>query len=140
MKVKPGSGSQEPHPKDTEMFRAALFLWIFLLPGIYGPIMGQPSWVGNVTHDFGPVVRRNEYIHKFRYVNTGAGPLIIDNVRTDCGCTAPTWTDIPVVPGDTGFVHIGFTPRGKGKMRKRIKVFFRGIRKPEVLWVEGEAD
>lgn len=67
-----------------------------------------------VVHDFGKIKEEGGTVtYKFEFVNTGGSPLIIQNVRATCGCTAPEWTRNPVAPGAKGFVAATFNPVGR---------------------------
>ena len=55
------------------------------------------------VHDFGDIKEADgNVIHKFEFTNTGSEPLIVQNVTPSCGCTTPTWTKEPVMPGEKG--------------------------------------
>ncbi len=61
--------------------------------------------------------------HRFEFTNTGSEPLIIHNVSASCGCTAPSWTREPVMPGSKGYVGAAYDPRGRpGKFDKFVTV------------------
>ncbi|MEX0988323.1 MAG: DUF1573 domain-containing protein [Bacteroidales bacterium] len=67
-----------------------------------------------VTHDFGRISEEGGKVtQKFAFVNNGGAPLLIQNVRATCGCTAPDWTKQPVPPGGSGFVAATFDPAGR---------------------------
>jgi hypothetical protein len=66
------------------------------------------------VHDFGTIREEDGKVTtKFEFVNTGSSPLIIQNVRATCGCTAPDWTRQPVPPGGKGFVATTYNPAGR---------------------------
>jgi len=61
--------------------------------------------------------------HSFEFTNTGGEPLIIHNVTASCGCTSPSWSKEPVLPGGKGFVNAAYNPSGRpGKFDKTINV------------------
>ena len=58
------------------------------------------------VHDFGKIKEDGGKVeYKFMFTNTGDSPLILTNVRASCGCTSPTWTEKPIMPGQKGFVR-----------------------------------
>ena len=66
------------------------------------------------VHDFGTMKEEaGTATYNFKFVNTGGTPLIIQNVRADCGCTAPSWTREPIPPGGNGFVAATYNPAGR---------------------------
>lgn len=77
------------------------------------------SWEEN-SFDFGDIQQGQKVEHTFRFTNTGSQPLIITNVTTQCGCTAPRgWPRDPVMPGEKGEITIAFDSTGKiGRQNK----------------------
>lgn len=51
------------------------------------------------VHDFGKVKNGADAIYEFEFTNTGKEPLIISEVKKTCGCTTPTWSKEPIMPG-----------------------------------------
>jgi hypothetical protein len=47
----------------------------------------------------------------FRFRNTGDHPLVIRQIQTDCSCSSSTGPEQPVLPGDTGTIHLRFDTR-----------------------------
>jgi hypothetical protein len=52
--------------------------------------------------------------HIFKFKNTGNIPLVISDARADCGCTVPTWTKDPVMPGQEGEIEVKYNSAGRG--------------------------
>lgn len=74
-------------------------------------------------HDFGDINQGDKVEHVFEFENTGNEPLIITNVQTTCGCTAPEWPRDPVAPGQTGKIKVVFNSAGKlGRQNKVITI------------------
>ncbi|MCF8226072.1 MAG: DUF1573 domain-containing protein [Bacteroidales bacterium] len=66
------------------------------------------------VHDFGKIREEGGKVtYSFTFVNTGGSPLLVQNVRATCGCTAPNWTREPVPPGGSGYVAATFNPAGR---------------------------
>lgn len=78
----------------------------------------------NQRHDFGNVEEMGGTVScDFAFTNTGDEPLIINKVRTSCGCTVPEYTKEAIAPGDSGTVKIIFSPEGRpGNFSKSIYV------------------
>ncbi|MCB0550058.1 MAG: DUF1573 domain-containing protein [Phaeodactylibacter sp.] len=112
------------------------FLSLHLLPA------GQPStskveWLTDVTHDFGDIPQRKPAKYEFRFRNISDGPLIVDNVRPSCGCTVPGWDVAAVPPDSIGVISVEYDARDLGYFYKKVKVYFSGQRRAEVLYIEG---
>ena len=98
------------------------------------------QWETCVEHDFGVIKYHTTHEYDFRFRNAGDAPVLVETVRTECGCTVPQWSDHLVAPNETGSIHVEFDAKDKGRFRKKITVFFDGQRKPETLWVVGEIE
>ncbi|EMR02686.1 DUF1573 domain-containing protein [Cesiribacter andamanensis] len=74
-------------------------------------------------YNFGDIQQGDKVEHIFTFKNTGTAPLILSNVLTTCGCTAPEWPKDPVAPGKTAQIKITFNSAGKmGKQNKVITI------------------
>ncbi|MBK6263681.1 DUF1573 domain-containing protein [Marivirga sp. S37H4] len=75
------------------------------------------------SHDFGDITQGDVVEHVFKFENTGNEPLILADVKTTCGCTAPSWPKEPISPGETAELTVKFNSRGKmGRITKVITV------------------
>jgi len=104
-------------------------------------LSAQPKLVFDKTvHDFGKVGEGDgAAIYDFAFKNTGTAPLIIQDVRTTCGCTTPEWTKQPIRPGDTGFIKVSYDVKGRpGAIDKTITVFSNCSSSPASLRITGE--
>lgn len=72
------------------------------------------------TYDFGDIQQGDKVEHVFEFENTGNEPLIITNVQTTCGCTAPEWPRDPVAPGQSGKIKVVFNSAGKMGMQNKV--------------------
>ncbi|NER16054.1 DUF1573 domain-containing protein [Spongiivirga citrea] len=70
--------------------------------------------------DFGEIESRAPQEHVFKFTNTGKAPLVIANINTTCGCTAPEWTREPVAPGATGEILVKFNGSGQNQVTKTL--------------------
>jgi hypothetical protein len=61
--------------------------------------------------------------YSFEFVNTGSQPVIINQVRSSCGCTSPEWSKEPVAPGQKGHIKATFNPKNRpGPFNKTITI------------------
>jgi len=75
------------------------------------------------SHDFGDIHQGDQVEHVFSFENSGDAPLVLTNVQTTCGCTAPKWPRQPIPPGQKGEITVKFNSAGKiGKQHKVIKI------------------
>ncbi len=60
----------------------------------------------------------------FTFTNEGNAPLVIHQAIASCGCTVPTYTRMPVKPGEKGKMEVTYNGSGKypGRFKKSITV------------------
>ena len=76
-----------------------------------GPL---PAFEWTATeHDFGTINEGEKVTHVYKFKNTGEVPLILENVKPSCGCTAPSWTKAPIPVGGEGEVEVMFDSNNK---------------------------
>ncbi len=112
-----------------------LLLFPFLLQG-----QNSVEWQNDTSFDYGLLTQFEPAETIFTFKNISPDTIVIDNVRTTCGCTAPEWDYEPIVPGETREIKIIFDAGKQGYFRKKIKVFFSNQRKGDLLYVEGEVE
>lgn len=96
------------------------------------------TWVTPTTHDFGTIQAFDEQVYTFQFRNETNTPILIDNVRTTCGCTAPTWSEDLIMPDSISGIDVHYDAKHLGFFKKKIKVFVSSQRKAEVLTITGE--
>ena len=104
-------------------------------------ISAQPKLAFDKTqHDFGKVNEGDGPVsYDFAFKNTGSAPLVIQDVRTTCGCTTPEWPKQPIRPGDTGVITVGYDVKGRpGTIDRTITVFSNDPSSPASLRIAGE--
>ncbi len=75
-------------------------------------------------HSFGDLKQGEIVGCYFVFTNTGNYPLVINEVKPGCGCTAVEFTKEPVAPGKQGEIEVKFDTRGfHGKQYKVIQVY-----------------
>ena len=91
-------------------------------------------------HDFGKVKEADGTVsYNFTFKNTGTSPLIIQDVKTTCGCTTPEWTRQPISPGNTGSIKVTYDVKGRpGVIDRSITVHNNSVSSPVTLNIVGE--
>lgn len=105
---------------------------VFFLAGI--------QWLTPTEHNFGTVPRGASVTHHFVYQNNTSSPLVIDNVRTTCGCTAPGWSTSALPPAAADTLSIVFHGQKRGPFRKQVKVYFNSQHRAERLHIKGTVE
>ena len=74
-------------------------------------------------YDFGKIYVGEIVKYGFKFKNQGSGELIINSVKSSCGCTAALVSKSNVLKGEDGEVQIKFNPgRYVGKVTKSVTV------------------
>ena len=89
------------------------------------------------THDYGTINKGADGNCSFSFTNTGKEPLILSNVRSSCGCTTPSWTKDPVLPGKTGKIDVHYDTNRLGQISKSITVTSNAKTETVVLMIKG---
>ncbi len=77
----------------------------------------------DTVYNFGKVTDGEKVEYNFRFKNTGEKPLVIINASASCGCTVPQKPEMPVLPGDTGFIKVVFDSKSRiGTAHKTVTV------------------
>jgi hypothetical protein len=90
-------------------------------------------------YDFGEVEEAKGNVdYEFVFTNTSGFPVKILSVQASCGCTTTGWSQIPVLPGKTGFIKASFDPRGRpGYFNKSLTVVTDLDQNPVILQIKG---
>lgn len=73
-----------------------------------------------MEYDFGDITQGDVVEHVFKFKNTGNSALIINNVLTTCGCTAPEWPKEPILAGESGEIKVRFNSAHKNGRQNKI--------------------
>ena len=78
----------------------------------------------------------------FAFTNIGKAPLIINQAIASCGCTIPSYTKEPIMPGEKGTVKVTYNGKGKfpGHFKKSITIRTNGKVEMVRLYIEGDME
>ncbi len=87
-------------------------------------IDGSPEFkFEKIEYDFKKLIQGEKASYTFKFENIGDANLIIEDIRTSCGCTVPEYTEKPIAPNKSGDIKITFNTTGKlGKQHKTITI------------------
>lgn len=72
--------------------------------------------------DYGTVYKgEDDGIRTIKFTNTGDEPLIINNVKSSCGCTVPSKPTEAILPGKSDTIQVKYNMR-PGSIRKTITI------------------
>jgi len=72
--------------------------------------------------DYGTIKQHSDGTRVFAFTNEGDAPLLITKVKTSCGCTVPSYSKAPILPGKTGELNIKYDTKRLGAFTKTITV------------------
>lgn len=87
----------------------------------------------DMVHDYGTIEKGGDGNCEFTFTNTGNEPLILSNVRASCGCTTPSWTQKPVMPGQTGTIQVRYNTNNVGGFSKTVTVQSNAVDNPRIV-------
>ena len=89
--------------------------------------------------DFGQVKEGAIVEHVFTFNNTGTAPVILSRVSASCGCTTPSYTQTPILPGKSGEIKVSFNSDGQvGKQQKIVTVASNADNGVTTVQIKGE--
>jgi len=121
-----------------------LFLLAVLCVSFYGHSQKAPQAIitfETETIDYGVIAQDSDGTRTFVFTNTGDSPLIIEDVRSSCGCTIPKKPESPIAPGERGEIQVKYDTHRVGVFRKTITVRSNASEKPVVaLKIKGTVE
>ena len=92
------------------------------------------------NHDFGEIEEGKTAEHEFVFTNNGDQPLVLSSVKASCGCTTPSWTKEPIMPGKSGHVRASYNSKNRpGGFHKSITITSNATKATQVLYIKGTA-
>lgn len=100
--------------------------------------LGKLEFVESVF-DFGEIKEGEVVEHMYIFENKGTAPIILSQVSASCGCTTPSYTQTPILPGKQGEVKVVFDSNGQvGKQQKIITVVSNAENNVTTVQLRGE--
>lgn len=87
--------------------------------------------------DYGTINQNSDGTRLFTFTNTGDTPLLITNVKASCGCTVPSYSKAPIMPGDSGELSINYDTKKLGAFTKTITVTSNAEGGNKILKIKG---
>ena len=80
-------------------------------------------------------IRQTVYV----FTNTGDAPLDINQAMASCGCTVPTYTKTPIMPGQKGEIKVTYNGSSlfAGHFKKSITIHSNAKTEMVRLYIEG---
>jgi hypothetical protein len=87
--------------------------------------------------DYGTVEQNSDGTRIFTFTNTGDAPLLINKVKTSCGCTVPSYSKAPILPGASGELEIKYNTKKLGAFTKTVTVTSNAEGGNKILKIKG---
>ena len=105
------------------------------------PMNGPKISFTEQEHNYGTLQKGGDGNCEFTFTNEGNEPLILSNVKASCGCTTPSWTKEPIMPGKSGSIKVRYNTNNVGGFTKTITVTSNAINSPRVvLKIKGKVE
>jgi LEA14-like dessication related protein len=89
-------------------------------------------------YDFGKIDKNKPVTIDFKFNNPGMVPLIIQDVKTSCGCTVPEFPKQPIPPKGSGKITVTYDAKDSGYFSKTVTVLTNTEQTTNLLYIKGE--
>ncbi len=99
---------------------------------------GVELYFEEYIHDYGQIAEDSDGTWAFVFKNIGQDPVVINRVRSTCGCTVPDWPGEPVEPGESGKITVKYNTATTGTFLKSVFVYSTAANSPVKLQIKGK--
>jgi hypothetical protein len=99
---------------------------------------GQEIWFEEYMHDYGQIEEDGDGTWSFAFKNLGEEAIVINRVRSTCGCTVPDWSRQPIEPGEAGEITVKYNTATTGTFLKSVVVYSTAANSPVKLQIKGK--
>jgi len=89
------------------------------------------------TIDYGVIEKGADGLRIFKFTNTGDAPLVIEDVKSTCGCTVPKKPTGPIAPDESSTIEVKYDTKRVGPIRKTISVYSNASEPIKSLKIKG---
>jgi len=90
------------------------------------------------TIDYGIIKKGSDGVRVFKFKNIGDEPLIVEDVKSSCGCTIPKKPEKAIMPGETGEIQVKYDTKKVGHIRKTVTVYSNAEEPIKALKIKGQ--
>lgn len=99
---------------------------------------GQEIFFDKSTYDFGEMEEDSDGLYDIPFKNISDSAILINKVRSSCGCTIPSWPKKPIEPGETGIIKVKYNTALTGSFMKSVYIYSTASNSPVKLTVKGK--
>lgn len=95
---------------------------------------GEDLQFDDTVYDFKFAGPKQKIVHVFKLKNVGKKPIVIDEIATDCGCTAALASEETIYSNKEGKIHVEFhTPKFEGVQEKHVLISTKPSASKEIV-------
>lgn len=127
----------------SKQMRTSFFLLTALLfisySRSYGQDLSYPLVFEERVFDFGTIQEKDGLVsHTFYFKNTGNTPVIINDIRSGCGCISSDYAKAPIKPGERSKITVNYNPAYRpGFFSKEVVILSNSNKNTNRVWVKG---
>ena len=99
---------------------------------------GKDIWFEEYEHDYGEIFVDSDGTWTFVFKNMGDSAIVVNRVRSTCGCTIPAWPREPIEPGASGEITVEYNTAQTGTFLKSVYVYSSASNSPVKLQIKGK--
>ena len=89
------------------------------------------------TIDYGTINQNDNGVRVFKFENKGKAPIVISKVKASCGCTVPTYSKDPILPGESGTIEVKYATSTLGKFSKSLTIYSNAQDQQKRIQIKG---
>jgi len=89
------------------------------------------------TIDYGKIIKGSEGERTFVFTNVGDAPLVIQSIKSSCGCTVPKKPEAPIMPGEKGEIKVSYDTKRIGGFSKQITILSNATTARKIVKIKG---
>jgi hypothetical protein len=106
-------------------------------PELKAKAQGEEIWFEETLHNYGEIPVGSDGKWSFVFRNLGKEPIVVNRVRSTCGCTVPSWPREPIPPGDSARITVEYNTAQTGTFLKSVFVYSSAANSPVKLQIKG---
>ncbi|MFV0541307.1 MAG: DUF1573 domain-containing protein [Aestuariibaculum sp.] len=87
--------------------------------------------------DYGTIQQNANGERTFTFTNTGKSPIIISQVKSSCGCTVPSYSKTPILPGGKSEIKVKYATNRIGNFKKTITIVSNASEATKIIRIKG---
>lgn len=99
---------------------------------------GEEIYFEQASYDYGEIGEDSDGIYKISFKNIGKEAIVVNRVRSSCGCTIPSWPKEPIEPGSGGVIEVKYNTALTGSFMKSVYVYSSAKNSPVKLTIRGK--